>query len=186
MCIRDSSEPVNGFTASDIVVSGGAKGTFTGSDGDSTYTLVVTPPADATGTITVDVAQGVATDGVGNPNTAAIQATQAFDTQAPTLAITDDINAAIATGDVTFSFGFSEPVNGFTASDITVSGGTKGTFTGSDGDSTYTLVVTPTPNSAGTITLDVGANAVTDAAGNPNTAAVQVCLLYTSPSPRDS
>ena len=50
------SEAVNGFTADDITVTGGTKGTFSGSDGDTSFTLVVTPDANSTTDITVDVA----------------------------------------------------------------------------------------------------------------------------------
>ena len=42
--------------------------------------LSVTPTPNSTGTITVDVVQGVATDLAGNVNEAANQATQAFNT----------------------------------------------------------------------------------------------------------
>ena len=71
---------MNGFTADDITVTGGTKGTFSGSDGDTSFTLVVTPDANSTTDITVDVAADVATDGDGNGNQAATQATQAVDT----------------------------------------------------------------------------------------------------------
>ena len=49
---------------------------------------------------------------------------------APTVRITDDVPgiANIASGDVTFTFAFSEAVTGFVETDITVTGGDKGTF----------------------------------------------------------
>ncbi|MCP4827228.1 MAG: hypothetical protein GY892_24395, partial [Shimia sp.] len=92
----------------------------------------------------------------------------------PTLTITDNITDPVTSGDVTFSFAFSEPVSDFTAADITVTGGTKGTFTGNDGDSTYTLAVTPPADATGTITVDVAQGVASDLAGNGNTAAIQV------------
>ena len=57
--------------------------------------------------------------------------------------------------DVTFKFNFSEDVVGFNASDINVSGGSKGKFSGS-GDS-YQLVVSPNSNDEGTITIKTNA-----------------------------
>ena len=45
----------------------------------------------------------------------------------PTVAITDSVDAAVATGDVTFTFPFSESVgSSFVADDVTVAGGSKG------------------------------------------------------------
>src|SRR4029077_14167886 len=166
-------ETVTGFTAADITVVNGTKGTFTAVDGD-TYTLVVTPTAGFQGNMTVDVAAGVATDAGGNNNTAATQSVQAVDTLALSVVISDDEagTANIAGGDVVYTLQFSETVTGFTATDITVVNGTKGTFTAVDGD-TYTLVVTPTAGFQGNMTVDVAAGVATDAAGNPNTAATQ-------------
>ena len=63
-------------------------------------------------------------------------------------------------------FTFSEDVTGFTVDDITVTGGTKGTFTDLGGG-VYTLAVTPTANTnAGLITVTVADGAATDAGGN--------------------
>ena len=67
------SEPVNGFTASDITVGNGDVGNFVGNDGDSVYTFNVI--ANAVGAVTVDIAAGVAEDYEGNSNTASEQLT---------------------------------------------------------------------------------------------------------------
>ena len=91
------------------------------------------------------------------------------DLDTPTLAITDN-TAGTATGDVTFTFTFTEAMTGFTSSDITVTGGTKGTFSGSG--TTYTLVVSPTASSSGNIQVSVGASAATGSlTGRGNTSA---------------
>ncbi len=89
------------------------------------------------------------------------------DTKAPTLAITDN-DAGVANGPVTFTFTFSEAVTGFTADDVAVTNGTKGTFTSNADGSVYTLVVTPT---GGEIAVSVPVGAAQDAAGNASTAA---------------
>ena len=65
------SEPVSGFTVDDITVVNGTASGFSGSDGDAVYTFEVT--SDSLDEVTVDIAAGVATDGEGNPNTAARQ-----------------------------------------------------------------------------------------------------------------
>ena len=173
------SQSVNGFAVADVVVVGGTKaGTFaSGVDGSSVYTLVITPNAGFQGILTVNVPAGVATDLAGNPNTAAPQSVQAVDTLAPTVVITDDEagTANIAGGTITYTFTFSQSVNGFAVGDVVVVGGTKaGTFaSGADGSSVYTLVITPNAGFQGNLTVDVAAGVATDLAGNPNTAAPQ-------------
>jgi hypothetical protein len=168
------SEPVSGFTAADIVVSAGTVSAFGGSG--AFYTATVTPPVGS-GTFTVNVAAGAAVDAAGNSSTAAPQASQAYapaDSTPPTVAIADNV-AGIATGPVAFTFTFSEPVTGFTASDIALSAGTVGAFAGSG--AVYTATILP-PAGTGTFTVNVPAGAATDAAGNPSTAAPQASQAY--------
>jgi len=81
---------VTGFDTSKITVVNGTKGTFSGSG--TTYTLVVTPTASSSGNISVDVITTGVTDAAGNGAIAPAQYTQAFDTLAPTLAITTPIS----------------------------------------------------------------------------------------------
>jgi hypothetical protein len=69
-CTFTFSEDVTGFELGDITVANGTAGTF-GTTSASVYTAVITPTA--TGTVTVDVAEGVCTDAAGNPNEAATQ-----------------------------------------------------------------------------------------------------------------
>ena len=94
----------------------------------------------------------------------------AADTTGPVVTITDSVVDATATGDVTFTFSFNEDVGtSFTADDVTVTGGSKGTFTRESG-TRATLVVSPTPNSSGTLQISVAAGAALDAVGNGNAA----------------
>ena len=173
------SQPVNGFAVADVVVVGGTKAAAfaSGADGSSVYTLVITPNAGFQGILTVDVAAGVATDLAGNPNTAAPQSVQAVDTLAPSVVITDDEagTANIAGGTITYTFTFSQSVNGFAVDDVVVVGGTKAAAfaSGVDGSSVYTLVITPNAGFQGNLTVNVAAGVATDLAGNPNTAAPQ-------------
>lgn len=105
------------------------------------------------------------------------------DTTSPTLTITDDVSAATATGNVTFTFTFSEAVSGFTTEDVTVTGGTKGTFTMASDNRSATLVVAPTANSTGTINVSVPANAFLDMASNANTASASGSQDYNLTTP---
>ena len=94
------------------------------------------------------------------------------DTTPPSLLfIRNDISADTATGPVTFTFVFSEDVSTtFTADDVVVTGGTKGAFSRLPGGTQATLVVTPTPNSTGSIAVSVAAGTFADLATNANLA----------------
>ena len=101
------------------------------------------------------------------------------DNTAPTVTITDV--PMDSTGAFTATFTFNEAVNDFIVGDITVGNGTAAAFTGINGDTTFTAEITPA--STGTVTVDVAANTATDAAGNGNTAAIQVSSAYTYTEP---
>ncbi len=72
------------FTADDIAVTGGAAGVFTRVSG-AQATLVVTPPVNAAGTISVSVAAGTFYDAAYNANTAPAAAEQPYDTRGAVL-----------------------------------------------------------------------------------------------------
>ena len=164
------NEAVTGFNAGDVTVVNGSKGTFTALSATS-YTLVVQPTAGIQGNVTVDVAASAAQDAVGNNSAIATQSVQIVDTLAPTVVITDD-KSGVAGGAITYTFTFSEAVTNFSAAGVTVANGTKGTFTAVSATS-YTLVVAPTSNFLGNVTVDIAANAAQDTVGNHSTVATQ-------------
>lgn len=95
-----------------------------------------------------------------------------LDAVAPTVVITDDkAGVTSGTGVITYTFTLSKASADFTASDITLVGGTAGAFTAVD-STHYTLAVTPLP-AVTSITVDVAAAKFTDTAGNANVVAVQ-------------
>ena len=175
------SENVTGFTADDIDITGGTKGTFTPVSG-TIYTLVVLSDEDSTTPITVDVAAEVAQDGASNGNTIAVQLIQQVDTIYPTVSITSDRQGQTADGDVTFTFTFDEDIFGFDIGDIDITGGTKGAFT-QTGDRTFTLVVSPSANTDTSIRVNVGSTVSGDAAGNGNAAATEFVQLVDTTVP---
>ena len=69
---------------------------------------------------------------------------------------------------------FSEPVDGFASTDVTVANGYVSSFSGSDGDSVYTFDVTP--NAVGVVTVDIAAGVAQDSDSDSNTAAEQLAL----------
>jgi hypothetical protein len=94
------------------------------------------------------------------------------DTTAPTVTITSTASGATAAA-FTVTVTFSEAVIGFDNTKITVVNGSAGAVAGTG---PYTSVITPT--ATGTVTVQVEAAKVTDAALNPNTASNTFSILY--------
>ena len=86
---------------------------------------------------------------------------------------------------------FSEVVNGFTASDITLTttltegtGNATATLkSGSDGDTEYTAEITPPDNAEGEVKIQVPAGAAQDAANLDNTASSEFSVDIDTKSP---
>jgi hypothetical protein len=178
------SENVTGFEAADITVTGGDTSAFTATSA-RVYTMVVTPGVNTDTSIRVNVDADLAVDDAGNGNVAATEFVQLVDTidaVDPTVTITSSRSGQTATGNVTFTFTFSEAVTGFIAGDITVTGGTKGTLTAVSA-LVYTMVVTPTTNTTTSIRVNVDADRAEDAAGNGNVAATEFVQLVDTTTP---
>jgi|GEM_PF-246913 len=134
-------------------------------------------PAKGKGGIT-HVVNGIGgSSTIANPSTP-VTVVDYPDATPPTVAITDDAGGGTATGDVTFTFTFSEDVGtSFTTDDIVVTGGTKGAFTRVDGTKA-TLVVAPPSSSSGTIDVSVAAGTFSDLVGNANAVAASAQQAY--------
>ena len=169
------SEAVTGFVTGDVTVTGGTKGAFTGS-GDE-YTLVVTPTNGSD--VTVTVAANSATDGSNTGPASAVAATAIWDAAAPTVGITGVPPKINSTGALTATFTFSEAVTGFVTGDVTVTGGTKGAFSGS-GDE-YTLVVTPAGSA--NVVVTVAANSASDGNNTGPASAVSATAIWDAAAP---
>ncbi len=176
-------ENVTGFEAVDIELSNdtahGGVGNFSGSG--ASYSFDVSPTAD--GAILVDVPAGAARDAAGNNNTQAKQFSMIYGGTAPAPNITAAQRSPTGAAMINFQVNFTEPVTGFEAGDIELSGsassGGVGNFSGSG--SLYAFDVSPATD--GTILVDVPANAAQDATGNGNTAADQFSITYDSSVP---
>ena len=87
----------------------------------------MTPTGNAD--VVVTVANDAATDGLQTGPAAAVTATAAWDAAAPTVAISRGaFGDQLGDGDFSVTFTWSEDVTGFETGDVTVTGGTKGTF----------------------------------------------------------
>ena len=161
------SEAVNGFATEDVRVDGEARVTnVSGSDGDTEWTVTITPNRNKEGDITVKVKANTVTDSVGNSNTAASDATPNIhiDTIAPVLSSIEGMPYRETNVPFDITFTFSEPVNDFAADDFVHA--TAILKSGRDGDSVYEVTITPKPSTKGEVTPEVLADAVQDFAGN--------------------
>ena len=152
---------------------------------DGGYTLGVSLSGSPTGAeaLTVNPASNAIYDIAGN----AANTSQAYNTAylndvtGPTMTITAAdgmviINDGSTTNNSTLSLTFtsSETTINFVVGDITVSGGSLSSFSGSG----TTYYATFTPSGSGATTIDVAGSTFTDAAGNDNSAASQFNWTY--------
>lgn len=189
------SQPVSAFDLTDISITSTVGGTTTLLDSannpvtattrDTTYFVVVTGPT-GTGSITLNVpASTVGGDTLPTIRTdlfggtiAATPQTILFDNVAPTITASSPngpLPLTATTSPAGFVVTFSEPVTGFTASDV-VLGGTalRGnevvTVTPTDLTGTAYNISIAGLSKRGTVTVAIAANSATDTAGNGNAA----------------
>ena len=167
------SEPVNGFEASDITITGPVTASPpSGTDGDTDYVVTITPNTDSEDDVTITVNVNPVTDFAGNSNTASTTATVRVDTIVPTVEITD-IPDTVQLEAFSLTILFSEDVNEFLLEDVSFSGDAEIETTLLEGTgSTYTLTITPHEDTDGDVIVQVPAEAALDMATNPNTASL--------------
>lgn len=168
------TEPVIGFTAEDVVITGSAPGVktviVTGSD--AAYEVSVSGMTGS-GTVTASIPEGAAQDFAGNPSLASLSVDNivAYDVTAPVVVSVTrlDLDPASAAS-LRFAVTFSEPVSAVDASDFALttsglSGVSVSGVTGSGADYTVTVAA---GSGSGTLRLDVSDNdSIRDEAGNP-------------------
>ena len=203
-------EEVNGFAvADDLTVALVAEPDVTsedpiatvtlksGVDGDAVYVVTVTPnAAGAEGNVTVTVNANTIQDFAMNANPAGSNAALVhIDTIVPTVSmlVTPPVTIGQETGypteernsPYTLTVTFSEPVKGFAVPvDLAITGpATAALASGADGDSVYTVTITPNVTSEGYVTVTVNANTIQDFATNPNPAGSSAVTVHIDTTP---
>eukprot|EP00899_Mesostigma_viride_P027205 jgi/Mesvir1/766/Mv17367-RA.1 len=153
------SEPVMGLEADKFLVVNATIAGFT-AENASAYSFVLTP---AEGDVSLQLPEGAAVDGAGNPNSASntLEFTYAVPPTVELVLSTPASYRQLAAVTATFS----ETVSGDMANALTVTGGAVEGVTSSDGR-VHLYTIKPAIN--GAITAEVKANACTDVYGNPN------------------
>lgn len=119
-------------------------------------------PVDGAQTIVVR-----AVDAAGNVSETAASRPVTLDRTLP-IATFDTDGTTVTNDPFDVTITFSEAVTGFTATDISVAGGTASGFSGSG--AIYTLTVTPAANADGNAVVSIAQGAAQDSAGNPSQA----------------
>ncbi|MGE7993776.1 Ig-like domain-containing protein [Pseudomonas sp. NPDC089554] len=163
------SEPVTGFTLSDLTAANGTLSGLSSADGGLTWTALFTPTGnvqDATNVIVLDNSGvvGVNSGNAGSGTTASIN--YAVDTQRPTATIVVADPTLSGGESTTVTITFSEAVTGFSLADLSVANGTLTGLSTTD-NITWTVTFTPTVGVEDATNLIVMDNTgVSDAAGN--------------------
>ena len=189
------TEAVSGFAETDLSLGGTATASITAWDttDNTVFTAEITPTTS--GTVTLDFAADVATDGNTAATTQTVTVTIAepavtpqvdttpvapvvaqqqvlqSDTTAPDVSIS--VPSGTQTGALDVTITFTEVVSGFAETDLSLGGTVTASITvwNTTDNTVFTAEITPT--TSGTVTLDIAADVATDAASNGNTAATQ-------------
>jgi hypothetical protein len=166
------SEAVSGFDNSDLTIDNGTLSNVSSSDGGVTWTATLTPLASITDTSNVvHLDTSGVQDQAGNAGTGTTDSNNyAIDSQRPTATIVMADTDLRPGENSLVTITFSEAVNGFDNSDLSVANGTLSNVSSSDGGVTWTATFTPTTGVSDTSNLITLNNAgISDLAGNAGT-----------------
>ena len=169
------SEAVTGFALGDIIATHGTLSNLSTTDNIS-WSATFTPEEGYTGGASVTVPAGSYTDLVGNPGSAGSDDT-AIDTVAPSVVvdIVSDLMSDDQTSSVTFTF--SEAIENFTLSDLTVTGGSVTNLLDSGDHIHWTATFTPTSGFSGQADVIVNDLSYSDLVGNQGSSGSDSVLL---------
>ncbi|MHA3959763.1 Ig-like domain-containing protein [Synechococcus sp. LTW-G] len=156
------------FSASDLSISGGSLSNFSGSG--TSYSATFIPNTNSTQDGVISVASGVFSDSAGNTNIDGSESnnflTLFIDTIRPSIALSSDLTSLKAGQTATVYFTLSKSSTDFSASDLSISGGSLSNFSGSG--TSYSATFIPNTNSTQDGVISVASGVFSDSAGNTN------------------
>ena len=173
----DFGESVTGFELLDLSKTNCSIGDFD-TENDTVWTMSVTPITD--GTVSVGLLGDKVLDLAGNGNTEGTPFTIQYDGTAPTVLIESSETSPTNATTIPITITFTELMSGFDVSDLGISNVTLGAMSIVVDSSKFTVNATPIGTD---ITINIGANVATDAAGNGNNAATQFSITYDGTNP---
>lgn len=166
------SEPVVGFSITDVTVENGTLSLLASVDGGVTWTATLTPDSDVSDATNLIALDGTnVTDIAGNAGLGITESNNyAIDNVRPTASIVLSDTSLVYGETSLVTITFSEIVTGFTNADLTVPNGTLSTVFSGDGGTTWTAIFTPNVNvSDATNVILLSATGVSDLFGNAGT-----------------
>jgi large repetitive protein len=175
------SEAVPDFNSSHVSLMGSALPSTVYLRGGPQYYHIDVSGMSDTGWVSVNIQANSVTDPAGNFNNASdnISNTIFFDNLKPDVEVTTNILNPTDLEEIPVNITFSEKVNYFGISNISISNGTIISFTEATPDIAWNAVVQPL--NTGVIDIQVPANSVVDAAGNGNNPSNLLQINYSGP-----
>ncbi|WP_415063684.1 Ig-like domain-containing protein [Bdellovibrio sp.] len=172
----DFSEPVTGFSESDVSVDNGVVTSLSGSG--TSYRLYIQPQAQ--GPVTVDIANNIARDLAGNmSSTVSGPLTFVYDGTRPSVVLSSLESNPTNNSSISVTVTFSEDVVGLVPADFVVTGAVLLTVNGSG--SIYQLTLTSLIS--GLVQLQLPIDRASDVAGNGNSASNILEITYDNHNP---
>jgi YVTN family beta-propeller protein len=163
------SEAATGFTVNDIGITGGTLRGFKSSG--TSFSFYVEPTAAQ---VSIAIAANVMSDatGLGNLASNVLNLTNTSDVTRPVITLATTASTVSSAFEIRVLA--SETISGLTAADFTVTNGSATNLSGSGANYTATIV----PAAAGRVTVQLPAEAVTDAAENGSLASNRLSVVY--------
>ncbi|WP_413559941.1 Ig-like domain-containing protein [Bdellovibrio sp. HCB209] len=169
------SAAVTGFDSSDLDLTNATVSGLTGSGDTYSFTLTAT----AEGDFSVRVKNNAATDASSNLSSTSNLLTVRYDATVPTVTLSKTEASPTTLQAITITLTASESITGLALTDFTTTNLTLSSLSGSG--SSYTL--TATANAEGSISIQLPASVVADAASNANTASNTLTWYYDTAAP---
>jgi gliding motility-associated-like protein len=171
------TEDVSGFDQSDIQVTNATTSNFTVTNA-STYTVTIIPQTD--GEVNVSVNANACLDIATNDNLASLELKRTYDITQPSVTVTT-LAANPTHQPFNISITFSEGVNGFDLSDLTLTNGTASNLTKITAAEYIALI---TPSADGEVKVELTSSTAQDFATNANLASLPLTRLYDATAPQ--
>ncbi|PDW02309.1 beta strand repeat-containing protein [Candidatus Viridilinea mediisalina] len=177
--ITNSTTPTWSWTA-----QGGGNGTFRYRLNDSDLSTGATETNATSFTPTAPLDEGIHTLYVQERNAAETWSPSGsfaieVDTTPPTVSLSTTSPSLTNVSPIPVTVNFSEPVSGFTATDVSLINATLSDFVGSGASYSFNMI----PQSEGLVTASIGAGVANDAAGNPNQPSASLSIEYNTTAP---
>ena len=179
------TEQLDNFVPANVKLSGTAgASTLNLRGGPNVYTIDVSGMT-SDGSVIVSIPENELADAAGNMNTASVNTDNQviFDTTPPSIVISSTETGQTNLMNIPFTVEFSEFVNGFSESSISISNGSIRSFIEDISGIRWSGIIEP--DAPGTISVSIQENTVTDKANNANTApnVFSIDYVYINHSP---